>query len=106
MWEEQLVIVKILNIFEKKTIIHIFRIHFPLVTYAPVLSANKAAHESLTVADITASCFEPANQMVKCDPRHGKNLLIKWSNVTHATVRKDTWFRPCLFVHTPFKGTS
>ncbi|EDV48157.1 tubulin alpha-3 chain [Drosophila suzukii] len=50
------------------------RIHFPLVTYAPVISAEKAYHEQLSVAEITNACFEPANQMVKVDPRHGKYM--------------------------------
>merc|ERR1711874_968065 len=36
--------------------------------------SEKAYHEQLTVGEITNACFEPANQMVKCDPRHGKYM--------------------------------
>jgi tubulin alpha len=50
------------------------RIHFMLSSYAPVISAEKAYHEQLSVAEITAAAFEPANMMAKCDPRHGKYM--------------------------------
>jgi tubulin alpha len=56
-----------------------------LCSYAPVISAEKAYHEVLSVSELTNSAFEPANMMAKCDPRHGKYMVrttIHWSTVT------------------------
>jgi len=50
------------------------RIHFMLTSYAPLVSADKALHENLAVAELTSDVFEPTNMMTKCDPRHGKYM--------------------------------
>ena len=44
------------------------RIHFMLSSYSPVISAEKAYHEQLSVAEITNSAFEPASMMAKYVP--------------------------------------
>merc|ERR1712194_126052 len=73
------------------------RIHFMLTSYAPIISAEKAYHEQLSVAELTNSVFEPASMMVKCDPRHGKymacclmyrgDVVPKDANASVATIK-------------------
>ena len=46
-------------------------IHFVLSSYAQIISAEKAYHEQLSIAEITNSDLEPAD---KCDPRQDKYL--------------------------------
>ena len=45
-----------------------------LSSFALVISAEKAYHNQLSVAEISNAVFEPAAMMVKCDPRHGKYM--------------------------------
>ena len=33
---------------------------------------DKAYHEKFGVDEITRACFQPSNQMVKCDPTKGR----------------------------------
>ncbi|KAL1522397.1 hypothetical protein AB1Y20_017387 [Prymnesium parvum] len=52
------------------------RIHFVMSSYAPIIEAEKAYHEQLSIAEITKSAFEPASMLVKVDPRHGKYVAV------------------------------
>jgi tubulin alpha len=50
------------------------RIHLVLASYAPLISAEKAYHEQVSVAEITNAVFDPASMLAKVDPRHGKYM--------------------------------
>lgn len=71
------------------------RIHYPLISYAPVVSAKKSSHESFKIQELTFQCksspllfnvriqdidvrpgFEPNNQMVVCNPQNGKYMAV------------------------------
>ena len=63
-------------------------IHFVLPSYAQIISAEKAYHEQLSIAEITYSDFEPSSMVDKCDPKHNKYIaccMIYRSNV----IQKD-----------------
>lgn len=52
------------------------RIHFPLVAYSPLVAKEKFMHETNSIRQITANCFEPNSCMMKCDPRMGKYMAV------------------------------
>jgi tubulin alpha len=52
------------------------RIHFLLPSYAPIVTADRAANEKMSVAELTSSVFEPYTMMAKCNPRHGKYMAV------------------------------
>jgi tubulin alpha len=68
------------------------RIHYPLISYAPVISAKKSSHESFKVSDLTFQCefFRSAPTLRNAANRvQASSLTIRWLSATHAT--ESTW---------------
>lgn len=40
------------------------RVHFPICSYAPFISSEKAYHETFTTYELSSAVFEPGNMMV------------------------------------------
>jgi tubulin alpha len=65
------------------------RIHFMAMSYAPLVSTAKSAHEVLSISELTKSVFDAANLLSQVDPRHGKYIsaaMIYRGNVTSSDV--------------------
>ena len=50
------------------------RIHYPLSSYAPIISSSKAAKSMFSAKELTLECFEKNSQMIKCNPSDGKYM--------------------------------
>ena len=50
------------------------RIHFPLISMAPLTSHEKASHETSTTQEITGDAFKKHNQLMKVDLSQGKYM--------------------------------
>lgn len=50
------------------------RIHFPMISYAPITSVDSSSFEPTSVREITKACFSPKNQMTTCDLSEGKYM--------------------------------
>ncbi|KAK2879281.1 hypothetical protein FQN49_001027 [Arthroderma sp. PD_2] len=50
------------------------RVHFPMFAYSPIAQDSRATHETNSIHEMTMACFDPNNQMVKCNPRNGKYM--------------------------------
>jgi len=89
------------------------RIHFMASSYAPIVPAEKAGHETSTVTEITLSSFEPGNLFCKFDPRIGKyiascvifrgDVVPKDVNTAVATVKTKSTIQFVEWCPTGFK---
>ncbi|KAA0184979.1 Tubulin alpha-1B chain [Fasciolopsis buskii] len=67
------------------------RIHYPLVSYAPLVSVDYFFKEKLLTVPITAAAFQQKTQMLDCETRQGKYMgccLLYRGDVTEADVHQ------------------
>jgi len=50
------------------------RIHFLLCSFAPLITAERARSEQLSVSQLTNSVFESSSMFARCDPNRGKYM--------------------------------
>ena len=50
------------------------RVHYPLLSYSPMIAYDRTYHERHTVNSLANDVFSPTNLMAKCDPRKGKYM--------------------------------
>merc|ERR1712008_435783 len=65
------------------------RIHFMLSSYAPIISAEKAYHEQLSVAEITMSVFEPYGIQVRHQLPASNSCSWRRPGISHACLLHD-----------------
>ena len=67
------------------------RLHLLISSYAPLMSREKAHHETFSVAELTTAVMtDPSNLLTKCDPTHGKFMsccLMYRGDVTPSDVK-------------------
>ncbi|KAL3309655.1 Tubulin alpha-3C/D chain [Cichlidogyrus casuarinus] len=51
-------------------------IHFPVISYSPLVPFGKSLHEENSAENITKAVFEPRNTLLSLDPRKGKYMAV------------------------------
>lgn len=59
-------------------LLHYSRIHFPICSYAPMFSAEKAFNITMSVSEMTSSVFESRNMMTSCNGSLCKYVAVWW----------------------------